>query len=236
MRRLRRVGYACDIGAEGKREARAGGHPLDDAPVDVRERQEHQRDFASTKQVRDVEDHLHGRDDVGVRDRAPLGHAGGSRGVDDRREVAGLDCRGHMRGGFRARSRPARFHKLVEASPFHYDAVLEIGQPLSQRVDALQVGLLLADDGLRAGVRQDVYDVVGRARRVHRYDHRAEPEERPVAEGPLEGRAPENRDAIAFLDAQRGEAGGRRRYELVGLGKRDRRPLALALEQERLLT
>ncbi len=98
-------------------------------------------------------------------------------------------------------------------------------------LDLPELLCVLADDrhGLRVG--EEVADVAGGARRVHRDSHRADPGEREIDERPLEAVSREQRYVVALAHAAREEPVRVVADALVGLLPRDLMPTLVGLDE-----
>ena len=103
------------------------------------------------------------------------------------------------------------------------------GSSSVDRLDLRELLGVLADDRDRLGVREEVADVLRRARRVDRDPDRADPGEREVDERPLEAVAREQRDVVALPHAAREQPVRVRADALVGLRPRDLAPAVVRL-------
>ncbi len=121
----------------------------------------------------------------------------------------------------------------VLVRPVDDDRVLELRESGAGLADSRQLLPVVADQGARARVRDDVRALLRRAGLVDRHDDRAHRGEGVVAERPFEPGAADDRHPVASLEAQREEA----RREVVHLLMRrapaDLAPPALLLDEER---
>jgi hypothetical protein len=98
-------------------------------------------------------------------------------------------------------------------------------------LDLGQLLLVLADDAHRLGVRQQIADVLRRARRVDRDADGADAGEREVEEGPLEAVPRQQGERVSLPDTPREEPVGVCAHELVGLAPRDPAPVFSVLDE-----
>ncbi len=166
-------------------------------------------------------DHVEHRAVVRVADDAALRRPGRARGVDEGADVLGGDggdalvedgrvdlgaLGGQLVGG-----------EDVVGVADHHHHLLELRQPGADLADLLHLFLVLDDADLGVGVLEDVGALLGRVGLVDRHDRGADRERRVVEVGPLGAGVAEDRDAVAFLDAERDQAQGQRFDDLEDL-------------------
>ena len=99
----------------------------------------------------------------------------------------------------------------------HHHHLLEMRQPGADLADLRQLFLVLDHDDLGVGVLEHVGALLGRVGLVDRHHRGADRERRVVEVGPLGAGVAEDRDAVAFLDAERDQAQGQRLDDLQHL-------------------
>ena len=227
----------CDterVRQERDREADVRPEQQHQPPVVVGEREVQQHDvvLAVVRRLHTVDDAGH-LEVVPIAQHAALRRARGSRRVDDRVEVFLTDRGGRLveRGRVVRRVVTAVRRQAVEVVVGEH--VLERGSLVGRGLDLRQLLGVLADDPDGLGVREEVTHVTGRARRVDRDAHRADPREREIEERPVEAVAREQRERVSLANAAGEQTVGIRAHPLLGLVPRDLSPAVLVLDEIR---
>ena len=135
--------------------------------------------------------------DVEVGDLGALGLPGGAAGVEDDGGVVGLARLDHLdRRGRRTRrveAQGAAVLGLHDRQHGHAGQLRALGALAEQRRGA--------DQRLRAGVGQDVLDLLGLEQRVHRHGDAAEGQHAEVGQREVRGVRQQQRDLVARADA-----------------------------------
>ena len=140
-------------------------------------------------------------DQVGVRQLAALGPAGGSRRVDQRGRIGGLDGRepGVQLG---AVGRLARLGQRVQRGgrrTLDAEHLAQIGQIALELLDLVGVRVGLGEHQHRTRIAQHELDLLGGAGLIDRHGHRADRQDREIDDGPLVPGRGKHRHPIAGL-------------------------------------
>ena len=163
----------------------------------------------------------------------PFGGPGRPGRVDDRVEVVFGHGRRRLVERRRVRGREVGAVRREPVEVVIREDVPERREVVGDGLDLRELLGVLADDGDRLGVREQVADVLGRARRIDRDPDRSDSGEREVDERPLEAVPREQRHVVALAHAAAEQAVGIRPNALVRLRPRDVAPAVVSLGQVR---
>ncbi len=201
------LGVAAPI---GQLAAGVDREQLHDPRQHVGERQEDVQDVVAGRDLQALVDAVDVRDEVAVGEHAALRRPGRAGGVDDRRDVVGAD-RGNARvevgvGDLRAgRAQLVERHRAA-ALALEAQHVLEAGQRVADLGELRELALVLAEEHAGARVVEHVLALLRRVGLVDRHHDCAGADRAEVGERPLGTRVGEDRDAIAWRDAEADQA------------------------------
>jgi hypothetical protein len=172
-----------------------------------------------------------------VGEHAALRRTDRTRGVDQRRDVVGIDFGQALRHRLRRHLRPKAAQLVDRDRPFGGPAeehdVLEPRAALADPFDLRRLRGVLAEDQLRLGMTQYVFALLRRVGVVDGCDDRARTGRAAIGERPVGRGQAEDRHAIAGLDAEADEAPGDLTADRAELGVGDVGRLTVTLELKR---